>query len=117
MDGMIATKVFSFMDSTEFCSVDVRVVATVPNFQKKLTCVCRPLYFHWKMNMRCEVAKTSKKECRIEDVIGMYGESGLSCSVSKPRKTLDLIIEMRSSGNGGVYVHRVMVETTIVTSW
>ena len=117
MDGMIATKVFSFMDSTEFCSTDVRVVPTVPHFQKKMACVRRPLYFHWKMDVRCKVAKTLKKKCRIEDVIGMYNESGLSCSVSKSRKTLDLIIEMGSSGNGGVYVHRFMVETTIVTSW
>ena len=69
------------------------------------------------MDVRCKTAKTSKKECRIEDVIGMYSESSLSCSVLKSGKTLDLIIEMRSSGNGGVYVHRFMVETTIVTSW
>ncbi len=117
MDGMIATKVFSFMDSTEFCPPNVRVVSTVLNFHKKMACVRRPLYFHWKMDVRCKVAKTLKKECRIEDVIGMYGESGLSCSVSKSGKMLDLIIEMRSSGNGGVYVHRFMAETTIVTSW
>ena len=117
MDGMIATKVFSFMDSTEFCPPNVRVVSTVLNFHKKMACVRRPLYFHWKMDVRCNVAKTSKKECRIEDVIGMYGESGLSCSVSKSGKMLDLIIEMRSSGNGGVYVHRFMVVTVIVTSW
>ena len=69
------------------------------------------------MVVRCKIEKTSKKECRIEDAIGMYDESGLSCSVSKFGKALDLIIEMRSSGNGGVYVHRFMVETTIVTSW
>ena len=117
MDGMIATKVFSFMDSTEFCPPDVRVVSTVLNFHKKVACVPRPLYFHWKMDVRCKVAKTLKKEYRIEDVIGMYGESGLSYSVSKYRKTLDSSIEMRSSGNGGVYVHRFMVVTVIVTSW
>ena len=117
MDGIIATKVFSFMDSTEFCSANARVVPPVPNFQKKMACVRRPLYFHWNINVRCKVAKASKEECRIEDVIGMYSENGLSCSVSKSGKTLDLIIEMRSSGNEGVYVHRFMVETIIVTSW
>ena len=80
MDGMNPTKVFSFMDSTECCLSDDRVDAKVIGFQRKMVLAHRPPYFHWKKRMWRKGAKTSKKECRIEDVIGMYGECGLSCS-------------------------------------
>ena len=80
MDGMNPTKVFSFMDSTEFFLMNGAVDMLQFSFQRKMACAHRPPCFHWKMEMRRQVAKTSKKECRIEDVIGMYSEYGLSCS-------------------------------------
>lgn len=67
--------------------------------------------------MWCKAVKTQGEECRIEDAIGRYGESGLSCSLQKSEKTIVLIVRNSSSGNVGVGVHRFMVETTFVVVW
>ncbi len=86
-------------------------------FEWKIRSFTTPPYFHWREWMWCKAAKTQGEECRIEDVIGRYGESGLSCSLQKSEKTNVLIVRNSSSGNVGVGVHRFMVETTFVVVW
>lgn len=86
-------------------------------FEWKIRSFTTPPYFHWREWMWCKAAKTQEEEYRIEDVIGRYGESGLSCSSQKTEETVVLIVRNLSSGNEGVGVHRFMMEAIFVVAW
>lgn len=68
------------MDATEILTKLPRVDASLNPFHRKGGEKEGPLHFHWKNVMGSKAAKRQGEECRIEDAIGKYVESSLSCS-------------------------------------